>query len=712
MRLSDRDKQLIKDCIDRGEPLPSRFKLALFPDTPEVELIWKGKSNEVTNVVLPFRSLERVNVSDRVAIGPKGSRGAESRGPRPRSWTNKLIWGDNKPALSSLNNGPMREEIEASGGLKLIYIDPPFHLGTDFSIGVQIGEDGFSKRPVMIDELAYRDTWGRGPDAYLSMMRERLMIMRDLLSEDGSIWVHCDWKVNFLMRAVMDEVFGAGAFRNEIVWYYTNKIPDTRKRQYTNSTDTILYYTRSDNHIFHWQYDKRDKPIKVSRMKKVNGKKIYIKDEQGRGLYVVREERTADNVWKFPLLHAQPEILGYPTQKPEQLIQRIILTASNPGDLVADFFCGSGTTLAVAEKLGRKWIGCDAGRFAIHTTRKRLIGVCRELQAKKRPCGDFEILSAGPYERRYWMGLDPILSAERTSAAKRLQESRYIDLVLSAYKADRLVLPAPFHGKRGSAAVLIGPLDAPVSRELLTEVVASASAHGFREVDVLGFEFEADLRPIVRDLTKERGIGMSLKRIPQDIFDTRAVSQDQVQFYPVGHVEALPKVTGNTVSVTLADFGVFYRPEDPDALSEKLKPGTSLLTVDQSRLVKLAKDKKGRTSRDVLTKKWTDWIDYWAVDFHYGGHGHDDRKESYRCAPKEARRGEPFCKTVLPVLGFFDSQWQSFRTRKARSLELTTPEYAYQVPGRYRIAVRVIDIFGNEIDSVVEVVVGAKSVVS
>ncbi|MEW6533118.1 MAG: site-specific DNA-methyltransferase [Thermodesulfobacteriota bacterium] len=675
MRLSDRDKRLIKDCIYRDEPLPPRYRLTLFPDAPEVELVWQGKSTEISDVVLPFLSLERVNAADHEAPNSQDSRPGPSRKPEAAHWTNKLIWGDNKLVLSSLKNGPMRKEMEASGGLKLIYIDPPFHLGTDFSIGVQIGEDGSSKHPVMIDELAYRDTWGRGPDAYLSMMYERLLIMRDLLSEDGSIWVHCDWKVNFLMRAVMDEVFGAGAFRNEIIWYYTNKIPDTRKRQYTNSTDTILYYTRSDDHIFHWQYDKRDKPIKVSRMKKVNGKKVYVKDEQGRGLYVVREERTADNVWRFPLLHAQPEILGYPTQKPEQLIQRIILTASNPGDLIADFFCGSGTTLAVAEKLGRKWIGCDVGRLAIHTTRKRLIGVCRELKAKNRPCADFEILSTGPYERRYWMGLDPSVSAKRTGAHTSRQDGRYVDLVLSAYKADCLASIPPFHGKKEAAAVLIGPLDAPVSQEMLEEAVTAASVHGIGEVDVLGFEFETDLKPVVHGLARERGVNVSLKHIPPDIFDARAVVRDQVQFYPVGYVEILPRVLGNKANVTLTSFGVFHRQEAPDALADKLKAGTSLLCVDHGLLVRVAKDKKGKMSREVLTKKWADWIDYWAVDFEYGSH---------------------------PV---FESDWQSFRTRKARSLELTSHEHEYQAPGPYWVAVKVIDIFGNETSSVVEVVV-------
>ena len=142
---------------------------------------------------------------------------------------------------------------------------------------------------------------------------------------------------------------------------------------------------------------KRDKPIKVSKMKKIDGKKVYLKDERGKGLYDERTERTVDNVWNIPLLHAQPEILNYPTQKPEKLLERIIKASSNEDSLIADFFCGSGTTLAVAEKLGRRWIGCDLGRWGIHVTRKRMLDI--------ENCKPFEILNLGKYERQYWQGV-------------------------------------------------------------------------------------------------------------------------------------------------------------------------------------------------------------------------------------------------------------------------------------------------------------------
>lgn len=695
MNLTDRDKQIIKEHMDRGEPLPPKYKVMLFADAPEVELIWHGKSSEITSVVLPFQSIEQIDEPRAETLSGKtldlfaadAASGRQSGG-----WTNKLIWGDNKLVLSSLKNGPMRKEIDAAGGLKLIYIDPPFDVGADFSMGVEVGEDVVVKEPSIIEELAYRDTWGRGSDSYLTMMYERLVLMRDLLTEDGSIWVHCDWKNNFLIRCVLNEVFGPDSFRNEIIWYYTNKIPDTRKRQYTNSTDTIFYFTRSDKNVFNWQYDKREKPIKVSRMKKVNGKKIYLKDEQGKGLYDVREERTADNVWQFALLHAQPEILGYPTQKPENLVERIVLTSSNEGDLVADFFCGSGTTLAVAEKLGRKWIGCDLGRFAIHTTRKRLIAVQRELKAKGHPYRSFEILNLGKYERQYFVGINPNLPEEERRKQAIKKEKQYLSLILTAYKAERLTQMPPFHGRKGATAVVVGPMDAPITLAQVNEIIDECCRKRISKVDILGFEFEMGLKPVVQDEARQKGVSLSLKYIPKDVFDKRAVERGQVQFYDVAYVEVLPKVKKNSVVVALTDFGVFYRQDDLDSLVEKLKPGGSNVSVDEGQVVKIVKDKKGKITREVLTKKWTDWIDYWAVDFDY-----ENRPEVIRVVENGKER------EVWTGNYIFENEWQSYRTRKDRNLELTSGEHAYEKGGRYKIAVKVIDIFGNDTTKVVEV---------
>jgi len=348
-----------------------------------VELIWHqkydklelGEKMPIEKPNLPFQTVETINklrlkeldggLFDPSKFYP------ENKYPSnyPKDWKNLLIWGDNKLVMSSLIKQGW------AGKINLIYIDPPFFTGADFTVRTTVGDEQIEKEPSIIEERAYRDTWSGGIASYLKYMYERLVLMRELLAENGSIYVHLDWHVGHYVKVMMDEILGYENFRNEIVWYYTNKIPDKRKRLFTNATDYLLFYTKGEENTFNIQYDPREIPIKVSKMKKVAGKKIYEKDELGRGIYIERTERMTDNVWQIPLLHAQPEILGFLTQKPEALLKLIILASSKPGDIVADFFCGSGTTLAVAEKLGRRWIGSDLSKFAIQVTRKRLLDI-------------------------------------------------------------------------------------------------------------------------------------------------------------------------------------------------------------------------------------------------------------------------------------------------------------------------------------------------
>lgn len=198
MKLSDSEIREVIKQVEAGKPLPEKYRFLLFDDKREVELVWNGKTNEVCNIVLPFQVIEQVD--EPRAEKPEDMEQQynifDERGRQKSGWTNKLIWGDNKLILSSLKNGPMREEIEKNGGIKLIYIDPPFDVGADFSMDIEIGEDTFTKKPNILEEIAYRDTWGKGADSFISMIYERLVLMRDLLAEDGSIYVHCDWRVN------------------------------------------------------------------------------------------------------------------------------------------------------------------------------------------------------------------------------------------------------------------------------------------------------------------------------------------------------------------------------------------------------------------------------------------------------------------------------------------------------------------------------------
>ncbi len=293
------------------------------------------------------------------------------------NWRNLLFHGDNKECLSTLLTSGFRGKVD------LIYIDPPFDSKADYVKKIELR--GIDKKlegeeQSFFEQVQYTDLWKN--DEYLQFMFERLILLRELLSEQGSIYLHCDWHKSHHLRFLLDEVFGEDNFVNEVVWYYDNKIPDTRKTKFTNSTDYILVYSKTDNRIFNHQFDKREKPIKVSKMKKVDGKKIYLKDEDGNGIYDIREERTVDNLWKFALLHAQPERTDYPTQKPEALLERIIKASSNENSIILDCFAGSGTTLAVAEKLNRRWIGVDCNKGAIQTSIRRLSKIKQEKNKK------------------------------------------------------------------------------------------------------------------------------------------------------------------------------------------------------------------------------------------------------------------------------------------------------------------------------------------
>ena len=221
MKLSDNEIRDITRYLEEGKPLPEKYRFLLFEDKREVELVWNEKTNEVCNIVLPFQTIEQVDEprADE-AIRLQMDLFDRTSGRQIKGWNNKLIWGDNKLILSSLKNGPLREEIEKQGGIKLIYIDPPFDVGADFSMDIEIGGETLTKKPNILEELAYRDTWGKGQDSFIAMIYERLVLMRDLLAKDGSIYVHCDWRVNAYIRLVLDEIFGRPALLNEIIWHY------------------------------------------------------------------------------------------------------------------------------------------------------------------------------------------------------------------------------------------------------------------------------------------------------------------------------------------------------------------------------------------------------------------------------------------------------------------------------------------------------------
>ncbi|NDB70382.1 MAG: site-specific DNA-methyltransferase, partial [Methylocystaceae bacterium] len=354
-------------------------------------------------------------------------------------------------------------------------------------------------------------------------------------------------------------------------------IRETSNAGYKQDSEGKYYYTIPTGDYTETSIKKLalEKRIEYTR----NGKarlKVYVDiDADGS---IIKKKKISD-VWDITSLGLaanSKENSGYPTQKPEALLERIIKASSNPGDLVADFFCGSGTTLAVAEKLGRKWIGCDLGRFAIHTSRKRLIGVQRELKRGNKPYRSFEILNLGKYERQYFVGIDPTLPEKERRAISAQKEEHYTTLILQAYKAERVFQSPPFHGRKGNALVLVGAVDAPVTSGQCKLAIDAARKLGVTQIHVLGFEFEMGLTPRITDEARERGVNLALRHIPKEVFDKRAVEKSQVSFHDVAYIDVKTERKGLEVSVKLELFGVAYVQDDSVRLADDLKPGASI----------------------------------------------------------------------------------------------------------------------------------------
>lgn len=726
MKLADNEIRDIVKLLEAGKSLPDEYRFLLFEDKREVELVWNGKTGDICNVVLPFQVIEQVDeprAEKEMKLQPDLF--STQTGRQITGWNNKLIWGDNKLILSSLKNGPLREEIEAQGGIKLIYIDPPFDVGADFSMDVEIGEETLTKKPSVLEELAYRDTWGKGADSFIAMIYERLVLMRDLLADDGSIYVHCDWRVQGYMRLVLDEVFGGIFFQNELIWKRQSPSSSkARARKFSADHDTIYYYTKSKNYQFQKSFGEYPKEEIEKRFRQRDERGRYkdaelatysqetfdrLKSENrlivtsgGKYRYKIYldeiEGVLIDTLWMdIPPVNSQAlQSTGYATQKPEALLERIIKASSNEGDIVADFFCGSGTTLAVAEKLGRKWIGSDLGKFGIHTTRKRMIGVQRELKAQDKSWRAFEILNLGKYERQHFIGVNPSLRDMEKQQQLEAKEKDFLNLILHAYRAEPVNQFKTFQGKKAGRLVAVGPVNLPVTRLFIEELILECRQKHITKVDVLGFEFEMGLFPNIQEEAKAKGIDLAMKYIPRDVFDKRAIEKNQVVFHDVSFIEVKPHFDGNKIAVELTDFSVFYS-QDAQGADEALKNGKSKVIVDSGQVVKIAKDKNGIVTREILTKEWTDWIDYWSVDYDF-----ESKKEIVRIQNEENEIEEVWTGDFV-----FENEWQSFRTKKDRSLEMKSAYYEC-VAGRRKVAVKVVDIFGNDTMKIIEVTIGGQ----
>jgi DNA modification methylase len=580
---------------------------------------------------------------------------------------------------------------EFANAVDLIYIDPPFDTGADFSYQVEVPDHGvetasFVKLPSVIERKAYRDTWGGASthlDSYLRWFYETLLFLEKLLKPMGSIYIHLDWHVAHYAKVIADEVFGQDNFVNEIIWKRRGGALNNF-RSFGSITDSIFLYAKSAEFYFQplkdkeseeakqyvaerFVYDDHDGRGRYSRDPVTNpaGKPtpslIYeykgyepprkgwafsidtMKDWDKQGkLYFPPDKsqrirrktflseydgQPIQNLWTdiYVINSQAKEFSGYGTQKPEALLKRIVEASSRPGDLVLDCFCGSGTTAVVAEKTGRRWIACDLSRFAVHTTRKRLLGV-----ENVKP---FVIQNLGKYERQVWQAAE--FGPERDERVRS-----YTNFILALYNAQPLSGYLWLHGKKRNRLVHVGSVDSPISAvdvgqiaaEFKRSVGTGKEAPKVNGVDVLGWDFAFELNELARQQAAQAGVDVHFFRIPTEVLDKRAVEQGDVRFFELASLDVQTKITGKKVTINIENF-VIPLDDVPDDVQRNVS-------------------------------HWSQWMDYWAVDW-------DNKNDT------------------------FHNEWQEYRTFEKPKL-LTSASKTYGDHGQYRVLVKVIDILGND----------------
>lgn len=597
------------------------------------ELIWEGKYKDgkkvaPVRIALPFQTIETINES--AADRQKRLNSLFNQKQESGEWRNRLIWGDKKYVLPSLLPG-------FAGKVNLIYIDPPFNVGADFSFTATIADHPdseedetttFVKQPSIIEQKAYRDTWGKGLDSYLQWFYETAILLRELLADDGSIYVHLDWHVGHYAKCILDEVFGYENFRNEIVWHY--RTGNLAKNQFQRKHDTIFFYSKSDKINFtpieqkEYYADVYGPKFKPSFEGRKQGK-----DEKG-----IFRMSMVDDVWDISAVFTlSNEHLPYNTQKPEALLERIIKASSNEGDLVLDCFCGSGTTAAVAEKLNRRWITCDLGRFAIHTTRKRLLGI-----PNVKP---FVVQNLGKYERQQWV------LAEFENPENRLQQEKaYRHFIIELYHGKTLNGYTWLHGSKAGRMVHVGSVETPVTVEDIKasikefwKLVGKDRNMEKNGIDFLGWDFAFDVNETAAQFAKSNKVDVKFKKIPREVLEKKAVEQGDIKFYELASLNIKTKIAKNKLTVTLDNFII-----PPDDIPDEVRGNIT---------------------------HWSQWIDYWSVDWNY-------REDT------------------------FHNEWQSYRTKQNPKIELTASNL-YEKEGKYIVLVKVIDILGNDTTKALEI---------
>lgn len=763
-------------AVTSVKPPSWEITLDVAPKKPRVA--WQGMWRKEVAVSVPTQVVEIVRPGRAIRRGDElalHTRVVESRDTTTIP-PNRLIWtNDNLVALQTLidEKDPVTRDWRYRGKVDLVYIDPPFMVNNDFradsTIDIDLDEEAgvqAKKEPSLVEILAYRDTWRQGLDSFLTMLRQRLILLKDLLAPTGSIYVHLDEKTVHYVKVLMDEVFGYENFLAEVIWRSTNAHNDAAHVGHVHQT--LLHYAQDKNSSFvgavkvphdadyigtYFRYRDENGRVFMSdnvaapggrgpifswnghtrawRYTPENAKEL---EAQGRIFFTKngmprlkryldeQEGMSPQSIWDDQevryLVSWSQEQMGYPTQKPLGLVSRAIQLSCPPHGLVLDCFLGSGTTIEAAERLGRRWIGIDCGKYAIHLARKRLIQLhgqarpvekpqydyvecehCKNIERKEKPqrspgpfaVRPFTVENMGVYQRaEEWQDF-------------QIKRSRYRDEMIKVFGGEPVAHSPLLHGRKGNSWVHVGPLDGPVSETQVWSIAREAHRTNTRAATILSADFDT-LSSSEKDSIKQAtGVSVTIRVIPSAALDEvrrRIEIQDRgvdspvesmavPAFYAPLSIVLDPDAKGRTVrlhlsrcEVDIESFLASQRPAD-------VKPVTDTMTPTQKRKAEDAK-KKWEARQHELQKwlakadSWQKFVDFWAVDWDYGS----------RLDPN----GKPI----------FETDWQSFRLRKAKGESeplLFVAEFQYSEPGQYWIAARVTDVFGNDGIATVKVTV-------
>lgn len=617
-------------------------------------IVAAGK-RQAAQILEQLEGRNRVSLQTRELVIPAKDRGGfnfwGNDGEERDEPLNRLIYGDNLLAMAALLAGD-EDTPSLRGKIDLIYIDPPFDSKADYRTKVKLPGTTISQKPTVLEQFAYSDTWADGTASYLAMIVPRLVLMRELLSEHGSIFVHLDWHVGHYVKIVLDEIFGKNNFINEVIWTY--KFGARGKSAFGRKHDSIYFYGKTEHYFL--DLDAVRVPHEPASLE-LNFRKV---DEDGRRYregrwsdgrvyrYYADEGRVLDDVWSdLNSLHqADPERVDYATQKPSALLERIIKAASPEGGLVADFFVGSGTTAVAAESVGRRWVVTDLGKPAAMVTRKRLI----DQDAKPflyQAIGDYQIEQA------------------RSTLGRTFRVGDLARVVLNLFKA--VPLP-PEENMNGSLGRLPGTrtLVYADSPSRLTTISTLKRAQGYREtkmggfdkVVVLGWNFSAGIGQDINDLNDPN---LEVLVIPPDLLDRlKKKGADKlasdVRFSSLQYLQA--EVAARTtdgeresLAVNLQNYVLL----SPDAIN-----------LDQANRAKL---------QEVMNTEPLALIEYWAVDPDYDG-------EVFRSVWQDYR-------------GNTENDGDELRVVTTAVLDLP------RIDGPRTVCVRAVDVFGFESEVVI-----------